>query len=326
MPDIRACGRQFDLYSEEKTDSSLSARPLGTHAQSELLTMEPKNPLQEEGQRKGEIMKNQAMRILAAAVVITASFAVAQETKQMPPASIGELITSRANPAVLSRPLGNPDFKPKPPSYCHPCLSYSGDFNSIDPEANALWNGEAQWEGIVGKVYVPFLVPKGVKTLRITRIVFNELMNQDPTQDLAGATFSIRTNVTAGNGGRVLKSGSCQVVTAVPTGRSGFGMSEYSMVADFDDTCGTGPIILHPPHHGPIWVTLDPIFTASSFGYLTDVPANAQNHTGWKTVEDRSFFDSPSFGVSFQNTSGVGGTCNDIGCHAFSVAISGTVR
>jgi hypothetical protein len=272
-------------------------------------------------------MKNQVLKALVTATVMAASFVVAQDTKQMPPASIGELITSKANPAALSRPLGNADAKPKIPSYCKPCLAYNGDFDPTSSEANGLWNGDSQWENTDGAVYVPFLVPKGVKTLRINRIVFNELVNQDPTNDLAGATFSIRSGVSVGQGGKVLKSGNCNVVKAIPTGRGDFGLNEYSFDADFDDYCGTGPIIIHfGPGPRQIWINVTPTFTNSSFAYLSDVPGKAQNHSGWKTVEDQSFFDSPSYGVSFQNASGVGGACNDLGCHAFSAAISGTVK
>jgi hypothetical protein len=61
----------------------------------------------------------------------------------------------------------------------------------------------------------------------------------------------------------------------------------------------------------------------STFGYLCDAEPPHTNHRGWKVLNDDSYFNSSSFGTSWEPTSGSNGACAGVGCDAFSISVTG---
>ena len=97
-------------------------------------------------------------------------------------------------------------------------LWYNGDFNNINGLANEVNTLVAD-----AHVYDNFIVPAG--GFDITSVFSDDLISTNVT----GATWEIRSGVSAGNGGTLVASGSTSTPTVTATGRSGFGFTEYQV-------------------------------------------------------------------------------------------------
>ncbi len=155
--------------------------------------------------------------ILAVALIAAlATLAAAQN------ASIGESVMSRGKAPVMSSAFHSVQ-PPVPPPYCKPCLWYSGDFDPNNPNANALANEDDQLVAD-SHVYAAWTV-KGTTT-----VVLGAFVN---SLDLAGAgidnptPWEIRKSMSEGNCGTSVKHGKGKS-TDTPTGRQGFGVTEYT--------------------------------------------------------------------------------------------------
>ena len=113
-------------------------------------------------------------------------------------------------------------------------LWYNGDFNNINGLAN-----EVNTTVTDAHVYDNFVVPAG--GFDITSVFSDDLISTNVT----GATWEIRTGVSAGNGGTLVASGSTATPTVTATGRSGFGFTEYQVEVPISPT-------LHLPPAGVI--------------------------------------------------------------------------
>jgi hypothetical protein len=204
---------------------------------------------------------------------------------------------------------------------CSPCLWYSGDWDPLNPNANEQFNSDVPWDhNDNGQVFVPVVAtPDGNslhKHVQISSITFNE--SASGIDDFTTMTYELRTGVGNGIPGAVLKSGNCISATAVLTGRSSGGQSEYAF------TCVPAkPIKIAI---GTIyWINTTPTFTVSNFAFLDDVEDTpAPNQFGWGDDLYNSFFYDPAFEQNFQPTWGPFGSCHAVGCDAFSVAIAGS--
>lgn len=107
-----------------------------------------------------------------------------------------------------------------PPGYCKPCLFYGGD--------SLAANGLANEEDVLvpnAEVLVPFDVPK-TQQWKAIGLFTNDFSNVDVI-DPQQAVWSISTGVTQNSCGTALVSGNSRA-TFKPTGRSGFGLNEYT--------------------------------------------------------------------------------------------------
>ncbi len=212
------------------------------------------------------------------------------------------------------------------PSTCSPCLWYSGDDDTANPNWDGLWNSNASWESISAQIYVPFTAaPDGNATHKhvlISSVTFNLIMptpNTNPPSDFAGMTYEFRSGqVLSGDGGTRGKHGGCYTTAVVYTGRSPNGFNEYTF------TCYFNPASLPKVAVGTMeWVSLLPTFNASNYAYLvgaTDLPA--ANQFGWSNDMYNSYITSSHFGYNFTPTD-LNGTGLP-GFEQFSVAIAGT--
>ena len=155
---------------------------------------------------------------------------------------------------------------------------YNGDFDDVSGSRNELSSG------VTALVYDNFIVPASDGHWIVTTVFSNNL--SDAT--ITGADWSIRSGVSSGNGGTIVASGSKAPVTVTPTGRSGFGLVEYTVAV-------SGFNIALPP--GTYWLSVTPI-SANPQSY--DSTTSGANAIGQPPGNDlNSFFDSPTFGANF---------------------------
>jgi hypothetical protein len=275
---------------------------------------------------------------LAGALILFAQPAAAQNYKQTPPlrtiqdygpftnSSVVKNTTTTAatKSASTSGKCGNPTAA---------CLFYGGDFldDPLYPPflPNGLSNGTTEF--VPGTPYgaatwVPFTVPEG-QTWDVTGLFTNNLASygvlDQGTEPLAVAYWSINEEVFAGNAGTVVAGGYASPATSTATGRSAFGLDEYTVqVTGLSVTLTSGSY----------WMTVVPIctntadpyceglFFLSDVEYINTTPTNAY---GPAEPVDSSFFDSSYFGLSFDPTAGSPGACGGFGCDAFSAGVLG---
>jgi hypothetical protein len=187
-------------------------------------------------------------------------------------------------------PSGTPTCTPGP-------LWYNGDFNGV----NALANEEntSIGSGEYASVYDDFIVPSG-PVWSVTSVFSDNLENTNVT----GASWEIRTGVSEGNGGILVASGVTVTPVVTPTGRSGFGFTEYMIEV-------TGLSVSLPP--GIYWLNVTPIgdLTGRSFEGTT----SGANCVGMPCGND---------GNSFFNTNENGGIFFGSTPYDFSMGVNGT--
>lgn len=270
---------------------------------------------------------------LAAALSAFALPAAAQNYKGTPKPTVREYqtpigkvgFTDISSLKTVSGKCGNPAAA---------CLFYGGDFlydPLYSPISNALANentllvsgtpyGAATW--------VPFTVPAG-KTWEVKGLFTNNLSSygvlDQGTEPLSVAYWSINEEMFAGNAGIVIDSGTSPA-TSTPTGRAAFDLSEYTIQV-------TGLSITLTP--GTYWLCVVPIcsneanpfcggvFFQTDVEYVNSAPTNAY---GPAEPVDAAYFDSPSFGQSFDPANGLVGACAGSGCDAFSAGVLGVVK
>jgi opacity protein-like surface antigen len=120
------------------------------------------------------------MLFLLALVVALVPFVAVSAAAQAPVAHLGEYVLAPGTPPIMSVP-----FAPRPaghPSYCNPCLFYTGDTNQstcdgVDNElGGSLGNGE------YAEVYDGMTVPKG-KKWTITKLFINTAPSSSTSVD-----------------------------------------------------------------------------------------------------------------------------------------------
>jgi len=162
-------------------------------------------------------------------------------------------------------------------------LWYNGDFNGV----NGLANEENTSIGEDSHVYDDFLVTDS-GGWDVTAVFSDNLENTNVT----GATWEIRQGISAGNCGILIGSGMTMTPVVTPTGRSGFGFTEYQIEV-------TG-LAVHLPFSAPYWLNVTPIGdgTGRSFDSIT----SGANCAGTPCGNDQNaFFSSsgpPPFGPS----------------------------
>ena len=176
------------------------------------------------------------------------------------------------------------------PSGSSSVLWYNGDFNGVNGLANEQNTNVTQ-----AAVYDNFVVTDA-GGWDITSVFSDNLANTVIT----GAAWEIRTGVSEGNGGTLVASGMTATPVVTPTGRSGFGFTEFMVEV-------TG-----------LNVHLPALPQASFTGSMSRRSATARavrlirapvGPTAWArlvaTTRTRSLI-APSFGAVFTSTANVG--------------------
>jgi hypothetical protein len=181
------------------------------------------------------------------------------------------------------------------------CLFYGGDFDANNGNANGLAN---ETDAIVGGS------PYGAANFQnftnstawnVTGLFTNNLSGLNPQT----AYWEVRTGVSENNGGTLVASGT-SAVTQTPTGRNGFGFTEYR-----DEVSVS--LNLNPDTYWMAVVPEDPnnpnrSFLSNTFG---------DNSVGTQT-SDQQFFNSAFFGANYNNS-------NEFGVFpTFSAGVLGT--
>ena len=171
-------------------------------------------------------------------------------------------------------------------------MFYGGDFDPNNPNANGLANeNDANVSGnpYGAAVYQNFIIPTG-QNWRITGLFSNDLMSVTAST----AYWEIRSGVSEGNGGTLIASGTgADIVT--PTGRSGFGLTEFNnLVSGLNVSLGAGTY----------WFTVVPQ-SPGQFGRSFNSNTFGLNSVG-RSMSDQQFFNSQFFGANFTNADNEG--------------------
>jgi hypothetical protein len=169
-------------------------------------------------------------------------------------------------------------------------LWYNGDWDLVNGLANERNTGVTQ-----AAVYDDFNVtaPLG---WNVTAVFSDNLENTVVT----GADWEIRTGLSEGNGGILIASGTTNTPIVMPTGRSGFGFTEYMV-----EVTGLNVFLPMLPSGQHYWLNVTPVGngTGRSFN-TTTVGANC---VGTPCGNDQNaFFNSTFFGTYFTSTSNEG--------------------
>jgi hypothetical protein len=211
-------------------------------------------------------------------------------------------MTSTVNPARFARRLAAAAALVACAASAHASavLWYSGNFDSVTGVANEINTsiGDA-------RVFDDFTVTDAAGW-SIDRIWSNNMIG---FTGITQASWSIRRGVSAGNGGTVVASGT-SAATQTATGRTGFGMTEYTiMVSGLD-------IDLDP---GRYWLQVTPIGMGS--GRSFNATTSGAGRVGVETP-GASFVNSPSFNVNFVAANSALGLPTPLN---FSMGVAGTV-
>jgi hypothetical protein len=209
---------------------------------------------------------------------------------------------------------------PAPPSFCKPCLWYSGDFDTNASNANA-WANEKDLVISQSAVYVPFRVPTG-KIWKITGVfgvVLSEVTIIDPPQ----ADWSISKGVSAGHAGKVIASGTSPATLPYLGCQGGLAINcEGVLVKGIHVTLKAGKY----------WLMVVPYCTNSNdsscqngaryFLANEEDDPHPLNHVGPKNILHQSFWNSTYFHANFELLTPA--VCD--GCDMFSAGLVGTSK
>src|SRR5438876_3755946 len=162
-------------------------------------------------------------------------------------------------------------------------LWYNGDFNYVNGLANERNTIVSQ-----AGVYDDFNVtaPLG---WHVTALFSDNLMSTTVT----GADWEIRIGLSEGNAGTLIASGTTSSPLVTPTGRSGFGFTEYMV-----EVTGLNVFLPMLPSGQHYWLNVTPVGngTGRSFNSTT----SGTNCVGTPCGNDGNFFfNSTEFGVYF---------------------------
>ena len=207
-----------------------------------------------------------------------------------------------------------------PPKFCHPCLWYSGDFDTNASNADALTD-EKDLVVSSAVVYVPFEVPKG-KIWTITGVFGNEFSAYgviDPAQ----ADWSFSTGISPGHAGKLIKSGTSPAT--YPFTDCNGALAIYC-----------GPVLVTrikvTLKAGRYWLSVVPYCTnlndsncegGERFFLANSVDRPPLNHYGPPNILKKSYFTSKFFNFYYAPADDVC-KCNDY--DMFSVGLLGTQK
>jgi hypothetical protein len=201
--------------------------------------------------------------------------------------------------------------------FCPPqtCLYYAGDFDSHSSNANGLFNANSSGIG-EGQVWVGV---KPTENVTVTGATFNECMAMGVETGVNPTPFEVQVGIKPGHAGKTV----CRA-HGTATAKS----------YQFDQICDQASFTIKKlssscklSRNKTYFINLLPTYNDNNYGFLSDVEDKpAQNHVGWKNLWDESYFNSVSFGETYEPAWGSGGACSGLGCDAFSIALTGARR
>jgi N-acetylneuraminic acid mutarotase len=192
---------------------------------------------------------------------------------------------AQAGPTPTPTPTGTPTSTP------HNFLWYNGDFNGLNGLANE--ENTSIGSGEFASVYDDFIVGDS-GGWDVTAVFSDNLENTNVT----GATWEIRQGISEGNGGTLIASGMTMTPVVTPTGRSGFGFTEYMVEV-------IGLSVHLPASANPYWLNVTVVgdLTGRSFNSTT----SGANCVGTPCGNNQNaFFNSNFFGANFTSTANEG--------------------
>jgi hypothetical protein len=257
--------------------------------------------------------------ITIAMIVTLSSVAAAQQThRALPSKTVAGLhLVHGAAPSVATS-NGTQTAAPTDPVFFCPkkkCLYYSGDFDTSSPNNNGLFDIENPGIGVTdAEVWVGVKPKKNATVTGVsgTFFFYSLELGINPTP------FMIRTNVSAGEGGKLVcnTSGNATLKHYGDTDELAINSGNY-YIAKLSRAC-------HLEKGKIYYIFLSPQYNDSStVGYLADSDGRHLNQRGWPEVTDDSYFNSTSFGAVWEPTWGSSGACGGIGCSGFSISLTG---
>jgi len=215
-------------------------------------------------------------------------------------ASIGESVVVRGRAPVMSSSFHSAQ-PPKAPSYCKPCLWYSGDFDPNNPSGNGLANEQDRFVAD-SHVYAAWTV-KG-STTQVSGAFVNSL---DTVAGIDNPTpWEIRKGMSDGFCGTVVKTGKAKS-SDTPTGRYDFGVFEYTHRVRFK---------AFGLKEGTYWQNVTPqcfhnsvCSSARYFESTEDDDPRPLNHVGTKNLWEKAIWNSPTLGIKCANPQDTFGCC-----------------
>jgi hypothetical protein len=248
--------------------------------------------------------------LLVAALVITLISLSAAADKQSP-------VLNRTGDPSMKAQVHKSTRAPQPPASCSPCLFYGGDLNPTDPNADGFTDENTLLIAGGSQTYGAITIPAGANA-SVTGILFNVLATA--AFDPFTANWDIRQGVSEGNGGSDVASGSGSVTVAA-TGRTAFGLYEYTVTATFST------VTLVP---GEYWFNLEPQCLNTLDGSCSVFRQFVSNSNlanavrgSWQPVHEM-FLNSTFFGFTFTNWCDSSLGFNTIQCAGMSFGLRGT--
>lgn len=168
-------------------------------------------------------------------------------------------------------------------------LWYNGDFDGVNGLANE--QDTSLGSGQYAHTYDDFNVPAG-PGWNVGSVFSNNLENTNVT----GAYFEIHQGLSEGNGGTLVAAGMTMTPCVTPTGRSGFGLTEYQIqVPGLSLNLSPGTYFLNVTPVGDL-TGRSFVSTTSGTNCIGTPCGNNQN----------AFFDSNFFGFYFTSTANLG--------------------
>jgi hypothetical protein len=197
---------------------------------------------------------------------------------------------------------------------------YSGNFDSTSLNANGLDNEDDTKIFNGSQVYQPFsVVAAGEKKhLRATGLCVNSL-------DTAGAgidnptPYEVRFGAQVGSGGTLVCKGKA-VSSDDPTGRSGFGITEYTHAVKISKCKLAGSAKTGTQYHMNVTPQCFKNNVCSNARYFESTDDSNLNHIGPATNKDFALWNSIFFGENWMNPHGPFGP-PDFG--SFSAGVTG---
>jgi hypothetical protein len=184
-------------------------------------------------------------------------------------------------------------------------LWYNGDFDG-EATGNGLTNEQDTFASGFSHIYDDFNVNDS-GGWDITSVFSNDFLSSNITS----ATWEIRQGMSAFNGGTLVASGSTDAPVITPTGRFGFGFTEFTVEV-------TGLSVHLDP--GTYWLNVTPVDNLDG-GRGFNTTTLGANCVGTPCGNDQTaFLDSSLFGAVFEPTLDFCSQCGD-----FSMGVNGTV-
>ncbi len=234
----------------------------------------------------------------------------------------GKLPVSRhlaGDASAITHIHNNTTLPVTPPALCNPCIFYGGDNNPNDINSAGMSDENTLLITGGSATYSAVTFPSHASVIGI---MFN--IQASDAFDPKTATYDIRENVSDGNGGFSVQSGSA-TVQIVQTGRNIFGLFEYSIAVHFPT------VTLEPGVE--YWFNVEPqCLNGAQDGscflgrfFVSNTTQGTNNFHGSYQPEHSMFLNSSFFGFDYTNWCDASLGFNQGQCNLMSYGLMGTI-